>query len=154
MGFLMSNEGKMVKVHYKGTLDDGTQFDSSYDRGEPLSFVCGSGHMIKGFDEAVKSMNVGDTVDVHLACEDAYGPYDEDGVQSIPHNNLRGIDGLDVGDMVTLSNKQGYPIQAKVVEIDDSKITFDLNHPLAGQPLNFQIELLEASDFPKPGEKA
>ena len=69
----MSNESKHCKVHYTGTFNDGTKFDSSYDRGEPLEFVCGAGMMIKGFDEAVKNMNVGEIVDVHLMPEEAYG---------------------------------------------------------------------------------
>ena len=69
----MSNESKRCKVHYTGTFNDGTKFDSSYDRGEPLEFVCGAGMMIKGFDEAVKNMNIGEIVDVHLMPEEAYG---------------------------------------------------------------------------------
>ena len=69
----MSNENKKCKVHYTGTFNDGTQFDSSYDRGEPLEFVCGAGMMIKGFDEAVKNMEVGQIVDIHLMPEEAYG---------------------------------------------------------------------------------
>lgn len=69
----MSNENKKCKVHYTGTFNDGTKFDSSYDRGEPLEFVCGAGMMIKGFDEAVKEMEVGQIVDIHLMPEEAYG---------------------------------------------------------------------------------
>lgn len=69
----MSNESKRCKVHYTGTFNDGTKFDSSYDRGEPLEFVCGAGMMIKGFDEAVKNMNIGEIIDIHLMPEEAYG---------------------------------------------------------------------------------
>lgn len=71
--FRMNNENKTCKVHYIGTFNDGTKFDSSYDRGETLEFVCGAGMMIKGFDEAVKTMKVGETKDIHLMPEDAYG---------------------------------------------------------------------------------
>ena len=69
----MSNEGKNVKAHYRGTLDDGTQFDSSYDRGEPIAFTCGAGQMIAGFDAAVKDMAVGEKKTVHIPAADAYG---------------------------------------------------------------------------------
>ena len=69
----MSNQGKKVKTHYRGTLDDGTQFDSSYDRGEPLEFTCGAGQMIKGFDAAVVDMQVGEKKTVHIPAGDAYG---------------------------------------------------------------------------------
>ena len=72
----MSNEGKKVKVHYVGTLDDGTKFDSSRDRGEPLAFTCMAGQMIKGFDEAVREMEVGQVVDVRLEPAEAYGERD------------------------------------------------------------------------------
>ena len=78
----MSNVNKTCKVHYTGTFNDGTKFDSSYDRGEPLEFVCGAGMMIKGFDEAVKDMEVGQIIDIHLMPEEAYGmPDPENGVR-------------------------------------------------------------------------
>ena len=75
----MSNQGKKVKTHYRGTLDDGTQFDSSYDRGEPLEFTCGAGQMIKGFDAAVVDMQVGEKKTVHIPAADAYGEQPRDG---------------------------------------------------------------------------
>lgn len=74
----MSNEGKKVSVHYTGTLDDGTKFDSSYDRNQPLEFTCMAGQMIKGFDEAVRDMEVGQTVNIHLEPSEAYGERRED----------------------------------------------------------------------------
>ena len=80
----MSNVNKTCKVHYTGTFNDGTKFDSSYDRGEPLEFVCGAGMMIKGFDEAVKDMEVGQIIDVHLMPEEAYGMPDPENVFTVP----------------------------------------------------------------------
>ena len=74
------NVGKKCRTHYRGTFNDGTQFDSSYDRGEPLEFVCGAGMMIKGFDAAVASMEVGQTTEVHLMPEEAYGQPDPDAI--------------------------------------------------------------------------
>ena len=86
----MSNEGKTVLVHYTGTLDDGTKFDSSLDRGEPLEFICMAGMMIKGFDEAVKDMEVGERKRVHIAAEDAYGMPDPSKIHTFKIAELRG----------------------------------------------------------------
>lgn len=140
----MSNAGKKVKVHYTGTLDDGTKFDSSLDRGEPLEFVCMAGQMIPGFDKAVESMNVGDTITVHLEPSEAYGERSEEAVQTIPLANIPGAEDLPVGETVFLQGPNGQPFPAKVAAMDDTTVTFDMNHELAGQPLNFEIELLEA----------
>ena len=133
----MSNEGKKVKVHYVGTLDDGTKFDSSRDRNEPLAFTCMAGQMIAGFDNAVKDMNVGDVIDVHIPAA---------AIQSIPVAQLPGSEKLVSGQQVTLGTPNGYPIRATVVENDGTTITFDTNHPMAGKDLNFNIELLEVED--------
>lgn len=140
----MSNAGKKVKVHYTGTLDDGTKFDSSIDRGEPLEFVCMAGQMIPGFDKAVESMNVGDTITVHLEPSEAYGERSEDAIQTIPLANIPGAEDLPVGETVFLQGPNGQPFPAKVAAMDDTTVTFDMNHELAGKPLNFEIELLEA----------
>ena len=140
----MSNEGKHVKVHYVGTLDDGTKFDSSRDRGEPLPFTCMAGQMIPGFDAAVRDMAVGETVTIRLEPEDAYGPRRMDLVQTLPIAQLPGSEQLVVGQRVMLGSPTGQPIAATVTDKNDFAITFDMNHEMAGMALNFEIELLEA----------
>ena len=137
------NVGKNVKVHYRGTFDDGTQFDSSYDRGEPLEFVCGAGMMIKGFDKAVADLEVGQVVDVHLMPEEAYGQPDPDAVITIEIAQLPGSENLNVGERVYLRNMMGQPFPVTVTAKDDTTITLDANHEMAGKELNFRIELVE-----------
>ena len=137
------NVGKNVKVHYRGTFDDGTQFDSSYDRGEPLEFVCGAGMMIKGFDKAVADLEVGQVVDVHLMPEEAYGQPDPDAVITIEIAQLPGSENLNVGERVYLRNMMGQPFPVTVTARDDVNITLDANHEMAGKELNFRIELVE-----------
>ena len=90
----MSNEGKRVRAHYTGTFDDGTVFDSSVERGEPLEFVCMAGQMIPGFDAAVNEMKVGETKNVHLPASEAYGEHDEQLVQTIPTAQIPGAEDL------------------------------------------------------------
>lgn len=137
------NVGKTCKVHYKGTFNDGTQFDSSYDRGEPLEFVCGAGMMIKGFDAAVADMEVGQIVDVHLMPEEAYGMPDPNAVMTFEIAQLPGSEDLTVGQQVYLSNAMGQPFPVKVTAKDESAVTLDANHEMAGKELNFRIELVE-----------
>lgn len=137
------NVGKKVKVHYKGTFDDGTQFDSSYDRGEPLEFTCGAGMMIQGFDKAVATMNVGDVIDVHLMPQEAYGESDPNAFITLPISELPGAEELKVDDKIYLQNMYGQSFPARVAALTDTDITFDANHEMAGKELNFRIELVE-----------
>lgn len=137
------NVGKTCRTHYRGTFNDGTQFDSSYDRGEPLEFVCGAGMMIKGFDKAVANMEVGEKVDVHLMPEEAYGERDEEAVVTLEIAELPGSEELVVGQQVYLQDPYGRPFPVKVVAKDDTNITLDANHEMAGKELNFTIELVE-----------
>ena len=137
------NVGKTCRVHYRGTLDDGSQFDSSYDRGEPLEFICGAGQMIRGFDAAVADMEVGQIVDVHLEPEDAYGQPNPNAILTFEIKNLPGSEGLTVGQQVFLSNSMGQPVRVTVTAKDDVNITLDANHEMAGKALNFRIELVE-----------
>jgi FKBP-type peptidyl-prolyl cis-trans isomerase 2 len=142
----MSNQGKKVKAHYRGTLDDGTQFDSSYDRNEPIEFTCGAGQMIAGFDEAVVDMEVGEKRTVHLEPADAYGEVREDLVVEFPIDQVPNADELTKGDHVYLQGPGGQPIPAAIVEVTDDHVTVDANHELAGKALNFDIELVEVED--------
>ncbi|WP_314652307.1 peptidylprolyl isomerase, partial [Slackia exigua] len=138
----MSNSGKKVKTHYRGTLDDGTQFDSSYDRGEPIEFTCGAGQMIPGFDAAVVDMALGEKKSVHIPAKDAYGEYNEQAVQKIPANQVPNADQLPVGQTVYFNSPYG-PMPAKVVSVTIDEVVLDMNHELAGKDLNFDIELVE-----------
>ena len=137
------NVGKTCRTHYRGTFNDGTQFDSSYDRGEPLEFICGAGQMIRGFDAAVADMEVGQVVDVHLMPEEAYGMPDPNAVFTVEIAQLPGTEELEAGQQVYLSNQYGQPFPVKVVTKDETTITFDANHEMAGKELNFRIELVE-----------
>ena len=137
------NVGKTCRTHYKGTFNDGTQFDSSYDRGEPLEFICGAGQMIRGFDAAVADMEVGQIVEIHLMPEEAYGMPDPNAIFTVEIAQLPGSEDLTVGQQVYLSNQFGQPFPVKVVEKDETTITFDANHEMAGKELNFKIELVE-----------
>ena len=140
----MSNESKRCKVHYTGTFNDGTKFDSSYDRGEPLEFVCGAGQMIKGFDAAVADMEVGEIKEIHLMPEEAYGMPDPNAIIEVEIAQLPGSEDLEVGQQVYLTNQYGQPFLVKVTGKDEKMITFDANHEMAGKELNFKIELLSA----------
>ena len=130
----MSNAGKKVKVHYTGTLDDGTKFDSSRDRNQPIEFTCMAGQMIPGFDRAVNEMEVGETRDVHLEPKDAYGEAD-------PRMVLK----AGVGQKIYLFMGQGQPVPVTITAAENGTVTFDANHELAGKALNFNIELVEVA---------
>lgn len=136
------NVGKTCRTHYRGTFNDGTQFDSSYDRGEPLEFVCGAGMMILGYDKAVANMEVGETVNIHLMPEEAYGPKDPDAIFDVVIAEMPGCEDLKVGEEVYLYNTYGQPFKVSVAAKDDTTITFDANNEMAGKELNFQIELV------------
>lgn len=141
--FTGRNVGKICRTHYRGTFNDGTQFDSSYDRGEPLEFICGAGQMIRGFDAAVADMEVGQITDVHLMPEEAYGMADPNAIFTMEIAQLPGSEDLTVGQQVYLSNQYGQPFPVKVTAKDEKNITFDANHEMAGKELNFRIELVE-----------
>lgn len=139
----MTTAGQNVKAHYRGTLDDGTVFDSSYDRGEPIAFVVGAGQMIPGFDAAVLEMEVGEKRTVHIPAEEAYGEYNEANIAAIPLEAIPNAEQLPVGEAITLSTPNG-AMRVKVLKIEEGKAHLDTNHELAGKALNFEIELVSA----------
>ncbi|MGI9528687.1 MAG: FKBP-type peptidyl-prolyl cis-trans isomerase [Acidimicrobiia bacterium] len=136
LGSLTAQDGDLVEVHYVGTLDDGSQFDSSRDRGTPFSFTVGTGEVISGFDEAVRGASVGDINTVRMEAADAYGDWSEENIIEVPYNPEQGD--IAVGDQVYLTNGQ----PAVILEITDETVTLDANHALAGEALTFEIEVL------------
>jgi len=136
-----AKEGDSVKIHYTGTLDDGTQFDSSAGR-DPLAFELGSGQVIPGFDKAVDGMAVGDSKTVNIPAEDAYGPHQPAMVQDVPKSALP--DDLEPAEGMGLQAQgpDGQLVNLVITAVQEDSITVDGNHPLAGKALNFDIELV------------
>ncbi len=133
--------GDTVKVHYRGTLADGTEFDSS-EGSEPLEFTVGSGEVIPGFDSAVQEMSeVGDKRTVTIASQDAYGDRYDEATQQIPLEAFP--ERPEVGWVVELTTPEGEQVQAVVAEVGELTATIDFNHPLAGEDLTFEIELVD-----------
>jgi peptidylprolyl isomerase len=132
--------GDTVKVNYRGTLSDGTEFDSSEGR-EPLEFVVGSGQVIPGFDGAVLGLESGESVTVTIPAAEAYGDHDDQGLQQFPVSSFPSAP--EVGWAVELSGPGGERVPAVVAEVDDEFVMLDFNHPLAGQDLTFEITLVE-----------
>ncbi len=133
--------GDTVKIHYTGTLDDGTQFDSSAGR-DPLEFELGAGQVIPGFDQAVEGMSVGESKSVAIPADQAYGEHHPQMVQEVPRTALPPDLEPEVGMGLSARNQDGSEIQLTVTEVSEDKITVDGNHPLAGKVLNFDLELV------------
>lgn len=147
---MADNKGKRVKVHYTGTLDDGTEFDSSLKHGEPLEFVCMAGQMIPGFDKAVSEMEAGQTQTVKVPAAEAYGERDENAIQDLPAGQqvmvLIAVEDLPEGKAIFVQGPGGQPMPAKVLEAGPEGAKLDMNHGLAGKDLTFEITLLEVED--------
>ena len=135
-------EGDVVKVHYTGKLLNGEQFDSSAGR-EPLEFTVGAGQMIKGFDDAMPGMAIGEKKTINIAPEHGYGEKSDDAIIEFPKENIPADMKLEPGMPLTLSNQEGQPVPVIVVEVKEDVIILDANHFLAGQELVFDIELVE-----------
>ena len=138
----IAKSGDTVRIHYTGTLDDGTQFDSSSGR-EPLEFALGGGQVIPGFDSAVDGMTVGESKKVTIAPDDAYGQRHEQLVQQVPRDILPEDMEPAVGMQLQSQSPDGQTMNLTVTEVLQETITVDANHPLAGHALTFAIELVE-----------
>ena len=138
----IAKDSDTVKVHYTGTLDDGTVFDTSIER-EPLEFTLGEGMLIPGFEEAVKGMQVGQSKTVTIPAEEAYGPYLDDLIIVVERSQLP--EGLDpeVGQVLEVTQEDGRTGVVTVIDVSETTITVDANHPLAGKDLTFEIKLVE-----------
>lgn len=137
--------GNKVKVEYVGKLDDGSVFDSSEDHGKPLEFEVGSGHVIKGFDDAVLGMNEGDEKEFTIQPAEAYGQHDPTLVQKVPREVFPQEAELTAGLLFEAGLPTGEKVPAMITAVDEGIVTVDLNHPLAGKTLNFKIKLKEVS---------
>lgn len=135
--------GNTVTVHYRGTFEDGTEFDSSHNRDKPLQFQVGSGQMISGFDKALIKMETGEKKNITLSPDEAYGSHQPEAIQVFPKNVFPPDFVPEAGATVAGQNPNGQPMLAKIVTFDTHTITLDLNHPMAGKTLNFEIELLQ-----------
>lgn len=137
-----AKNGDTVRVHYTGRLESGEIFDSS-EGGEPLEFELGAGQVIAGFDEGVQGMQVGETRTIEIPAEDAYGERVEALVQTIPRQGINLETEPEVGMNLVLQLPDGSQIPVAVTDVTESYITLDANHPLAGQKLIFDVQLVE-----------
>jgi peptidylprolyl isomerase len=137
-----AQSGSTVKVHYTGTLEDGTQFDTSHGR-EPLELTVGEGSVIPGFESAIVGMAAGDTKEVTLEPGDAYGDRHDQLVQTIGREQIPPELELEVGQQLQVKAPDGNVVVVTVADVADDSVTLDGNHPLAGKTLNFEIQLVE-----------
>jgi FKBP-type peptidyl-prolyl cis-trans isomerase 2 len=134
--------GNTVKVHYTGTLSDGSEFDSS-EGGEPLQFTLGANQMIPGFERAVYGMKVGQSKTVTIPMEEAYGPRNDDLIVEIQRSTLPAGSVPQVGQWLELTDASGRRTPAQIIELGQTTVTVDANHRLAGEALTFEIRMVE-----------
>jgi len=134
--------GDTIKVHYHGKLTNGETFDSSAGR-EPLEFEVGSGAVIPGFDEGVTGMSVGEKKTINIPFAEAYGPKNPEMLIEMPKDRFPADMELEVGMPLMMSDQEGQQFQVTITEIKDAVVMLDANHPLAGQDLIFDLELVD-----------
>jgi len=139
--------GVFVSVHYKGTLKDGKVFDTSEGR-NPLEVQMGEGQLIPGLEKALVGMSLKEKKVLTIEPEDAYGHIDEKLTHSFPKSDVPSEINPEVGQVVALTSPEGQQVPAQIIEVDDEKVVLDLNHPLAGEKLTFDIEVVGISSTP------
>ncbi|MCI5098449.1 MAG: peptidylprolyl isomerase [Rhodobacteraceae bacterium] len=133
--------GDTVRIHYTGTLADGSVFDSSEGR-DPLEFTVGARQVIEGMDSELPGMTVGEKKTLNIPCDKAYGPLNPAARQAIPREGIPDHIPLEIGTQLQMQSPEGQVLPVTVVEVDDATVTLDANHPLAGKDLIFDIELV------------
>jgi|TARA_R110000744_G_scaffold143205_4_gene255052 peptidylprolyl isomerase len=136
-------KGDKVKVHYVGTLKDGSEFDSSRQRKQTLEFTIDDGKMLKGFNDVVKDLDVGEKKITNIPANEAYGDYITEAVITVKKAEFPPEMKFDIDGFVQGQDDQGRPVQGQIVKVEDDTVNLDMNHPLAGEDLNFEIELVE-----------
>ena len=139
----IAKNGDKVKVHYVGTLKDGTEFDNSRTRGEGLEFTIGDGRLLKGFNDTVDGLKIGETKKIDLEANEAYGEYQENAVITVKKTEFPKEMEFVLEGVVQGQDSQGRPIQGQIIKIEEEEVELNMNHPLAGEDLAFEIELLE-----------
>jgi peptidylprolyl isomerase len=139
---VQAKEGDTVKVHYTGKLEDGTVFDTSEER-TPLEFTIGSGQIIRGFEQAVVGMEPGEAKTATIPPEDAYGPHREDMTLTVDRGQFPEEIKPEPGQQLQVQQPDGRAAIVTVSDVSESTVTLDANHPLAGQPLTFEIRLVD-----------
>lgn len=139
-----AKSGDTVHVHYTGTLDDGSIFDSSKDR-EPLEFKIGGGQVIPGFENGVEGMSIDETKTIHIPCAEAYGELREDLIGVVPKDQFPPEITPEVGMPLQIPQPNGMPLMVTITKISENDVTLDANHPLAGKDLNFELTLVKIS---------
>ena len=143
---LAIKKGDTVKVHYTGTLEDGTVFDSSESHGTPLEFQIGANQVIPGFENAMVGMKEGEEKEVKLSVADAYGEYNPQMIRKVPRSQLPKDHEPGVGMVLMVGLPNGMQVPVKIVAVDAESVSIDLNHPLAGKALNFKIKMVGISN--------
>lgn len=136
-----AKKGDHVKVHYKGTLEDGTEFDASTNR-EPIEFTLGDGMLLPGFEQAVEGMDEGETRNIRIPADEGYGPYFQDLVIEFDKEQFPPDLEPRIGEHLELQQEDGSSTVVKILQISGDKVSLDANHPLAGKDLLFEIMLL------------
>ena len=139
----IAKTGDKVKVHYVGTLKDGTEFDNSRTRGEGLEFTLGDGNLLKGFNDVVEGLKIGETKKVDLEAKEAYGEYQPSAIITVNKSEFPEDMEFVIKGVVQGQDSQGRPIQGQISKIEKEEVELNMNHPLAGEDLAFEIELLE-----------
>ncbi len=137
-----AKQGDTVLIHYRGKLQDGTEFDSSYDR-DPLEFTIGQGQLIPGFEEAVVGMTPGESKASHIPSDQAYGERRDDMVLEVSKEQIPDEIEVEIGQQLQIQQQSGQAVPVTVTDVQEDMVTLDANHPLAGKDLMFELELVE-----------